>query len=1020
LPDNVTAGNVLNAAPDLTLQTVSGGSGASVLRDLVRGQIASGTADVNWYRLTLNSAATVKLTTFDPAGSSFAGVISLYNNDPDALVQNVGADGLTLYPNDPLDAVGHRLLAQAAGTASGGTSLTWNLAAGTYYVAVSGAGNQYFHPFIADSGLPGSTGAYGLTIEADGLNVGVPVVLESTPANGSILASSPLVLRVDLNQGIDPSSIVLNQPSGNTIQLLYSADGSFTTGVQSIFLQAHFSPPANDPASPGADELQLTPSAPLQDGFYRLFLQGIGTLASPNTDTTIQFRVASGMGLAGDDTAATSHNLGTLSSGNAVQVVGAIGTDPFYSFYDPNTPNPSYPGFAYPSNYAGADVNLYHFTISTSGNYIFLAEVFAGRIGSPLDPGLSLFQIQGNQFKLLAANDNTLNNLMASGDNGYTGLPLFNDSFLSIGLQAGDYYIAVSSGPNTPDRFQNHFAGVGDVFTPLVAHSGSSGDNNAHALTIGPYVLNLRLATNPGAPHVVSVGTEASLNASTPTPLNGTTPIASPQYLVVHFDQAMNVQQLAYTEFQVGSQYTLPAVYVQASNGYQYFPRLISYDPNTSVAVLQFLDALPNGLERLHLSGSGGLTNMGGTPLVGNDPSGDFVVSFTVQSSPAGAPGSTVTFKDQEPNDTLATAQNLGTLFPAMQQAGIAIVRDFSQVQGTPVADTADYYIFQVSQTRQYTFTLTGSGLPQGMVPQLVPLSPGDFINPPFVNSLNGAVVETTVLNANQWYAVSLGGWSATQAPHVAYRLFVTIGQVGDNPTPLTVGPAPALSIRLVNGGLSTTPPVVFPSGTTSVLPVGLTSGNTLPALVNSLPSSLLARGAIGGFAETGSATTAGGGLAQLSGSSTIEDLLELIVLTQVAGDVGNTELDTASLATWVESFTAPVQGGVSQALDWLFRLGEWVSLPTASPSGPASGADEESAEMEDADREARAIGDDPFAVPSEFDDQTWVGAVAALALYHGDTQRRRGSFIGFPPPAIGCRPKADGRQPKADGRCHE
>ena len=38
-------------------------------------------------------------------------------------------------------------------------------------------------------------------------------------------------------------------------------------------------------------------------------------------------------------------------------------------------------------------VDLYHFQISGPGQYAVLAEVFAGRIGSPLDPGISLFEL---------------------------------------------------------------------------------------------------------------------------------------------------------------------------------------------------------------------------------------------------------------------------------------------------------------------------------------------------------------------------------------------------------------------------------------------------------------------------------------------------------------------------------------------------------------------------------------------------------------------------------------------------
>ena len=47
-------------------------------------------------------------------------------------------------------------------------------------------------------------------------------------------------------------------------------------------------------------------------------------------------------------------------------------------------------------------------------------------------------------------------------------------------------------------------------------------------------------------------------------------------------------------------------------------------------------DALANGKYVLHFSGVGGLTDLAGNPLAGNDPSGDYVVPFTVA---AHAPG---------------------------------------------------------------------------------------------------------------------------------------------------------------------------------------------------------------------------------------------------------------------------------------------------------------------------------------------------------------------------------------------
>ena len=85
----------------------------------------------------------------DPS-SSFNGVLSLFNNDP-----------LSYDYGDLYDLDGHRLLDQVDGKADGGVaSFDQLLGQGTYYLAVSGDGNFDFHPLIAGSGLPGSTGDF--------------------------------------------------------------------------------------------------------------------------------------------------------------------------------------------------------------------------------------------------------------------------------------------------------------------------------------------------------------------------------------------------------------------------------------------------------------------------------------------------------------------------------------------------------------------------------------------------------------------------------------------------------------------------------------------------------------------------------------------------------------------------------------------------------------------------------------------------------------------------------------------
>ena len=123
--------------------------------------------------------------------------------------------------------------------------------------------------------------------------------------------------------------------------------------------------------------------------------------------------------------------MGDLSSLPLLQIDGAIGADSS----DPIAFDP-------------ADVNLYHFQISDAGQHEFIAEVFAGRIGSPLYAGLSLFQAGANgQLQLLASNSGTLNGTPAT--NGQ--VPLFNDPVLYAGLVQGDYYLAVSGLGNVPD-----------------------------------------------------------------------------------------------------------------------------------------------------------------------------------------------------------------------------------------------------------------------------------------------------------------------------------------------------------------------------------------------------------------------------------------------------------------------------------------------------------------------------------------------------------------------------------------
>ena len=148
----------------------------------------------------------------------------------------------------------------------------------------------------------------------------------------------------------------------------------------------------------------------------------------------------------------------------------------------------------------------------------------------------------------------------------------------------------------------------------------------------------------------------------------------------------MNIAELATQTFQVVTQGTISAIYIEADDGTVYdIPRLESYDAATDTATFVLLDALPDGDYQLHLSGADGLADLGGNPLVGNDPGGDYVVPFTVDAPPRGDGGNPLEWSDQASNDQTSDPQDLGILFPDELAAGVTISR-FSQ----DPQDTAD------------------------------------------------------------------------------------------------------------------------------------------------------------------------------------------------------------------------------------------------------------------------------------------------------------------------------------------
>ena len=673
-----------------------------------------------------------------------------------------------------------------------------DLAAGDYYVAVSGAGNHYFNPFVAGSGYGGATGAYRLLVSATALPTAPNgssevLAIDAAPdpvgaGDGTSFARSPLLIRVDMTGPVDPSSL-------NVQVLDASGINNYSAGVA---------------YSTVANEARVSLTQPLGPGTYQVLVSGTDLNGTPivTGDAPSTFQVTSIEGTpgaaAGDNTPATAHEL-NVAGGNFVQVAGAIGDDPT-------------DGVAFNPN----DVDVYHFQITGAGNYALTAEAFAGRIGSPLSPALSLFEVVGGNLHLVTLNAGTGNSQAASAGSPIAN-PLQNDPALYAGLQAGDYYLTVSANGNTPDPFG------GDVpFDPNAPLGPTFG---GFAFQGGNYVLNVQVQQDNTPPQVVAI-----------TGLGPKDLPAPPAQFVVQFSEPVNLLQQAFAT----QQNTLSSVFIVAADGTTYSPTLLAYDGTSNQATFQLQDRLNPGNYTLHLSGSDpatAITDVAGNPLVGNDATGattDYVVNFTVASAAHG------TNYQESDNDELHP-QDLGVLAPFDLADGVTITGQFS-------SEGADFYHFQVLQDRQFTVSLQatngGASLPNGSwlsientnTGQMVPLLPQGLIIDPVsqVNS-EGNIAALAFLQAGSDYVLRVDSWAAGSA----YQVQLANSFLNESPPPLTVGAGPAIRLRMLDNGGNGPPPLVRSPFTPPTEPStgGPGGGIGTPAhgpIGNSVPTSVL------------------------------------------------------------------------------------------------------------------------------------------------------------------------------------
>lgn len=689
----------------------------------VEGEIESNSSDVDWYTFTLDRSASVALQITGPTAT----VLSLYNFDPDNFF-------------DSANPLGRRLFAQSGpGTELAGLNL--DLGEGTYFLAISGEGNRHFHPFLENSGYPGATGPYQLHFSASEQPTALPEILSADIQPDSFpnapLDRSPRMIRLRLS-GPLPEEVCWN------LDLQVRAVGS----EENLVAGYQFSALPN--------ELQIDLLRPLEPGSYEVFL-GAMSLDSQvvlSEDYELVFEI-SGIegGSQADDTPGSARRI-ELAGGQLWQGSGAIGDDPAAGFFDAN------------------EVDVYSFQITEPGRYGFIAEVFSGRIGSPLNPGLSLFQRQGEELILVSFNDDTFNSSFASllSTNPF---PLATDSLVYAALAEGEYYLVVSEGGNLPDPFAGPL--------PFDAESSFRQFHGGFGFTTGGYLLNVCLTRDETPPVVESI-----------TPLQTGEMPATPPQLVVQFSEEVNLQVLAWAFCTT----ELNSVFIENHLGERILPLFVGFDSATNQASFLLPCALPPGTYSLHLSGTdpdSPITDLAGNPLAGNGTEEDFVALFVVTSEGRGTD-----WVEVEPNGA-GTTQDFGLLAPFELMEGITIT-------GLSELSEADCYQFQVLQDRPLMFSLQsdpeGTPLPLGTwltlfdmeTDQEVPLFPFGYF-PDMGSQVNsgGTILVQGFLEAGREYLLRVDGW----AEGAGYQLQIANANIGEPPPPLTLGAAPAIRLRL-------------------------------------------------------------------------------------------------------------------------------------------------------------------------------------------------------------------------------
>jgi hypothetical protein len=295
------------------------------------------------------------------------------------------------------------------------------------------------------------------------------------------------------------------------------------------------------------------------------------------------------------------------------------------------------------SGTATNDVDLYRIDLPTGDHYALALRTLAQRIGSPLDPAVSLFDSAG-QF--LASNDDAMHDGALS------------DSEVFAGVNGGTYYIAVSAGGNLP--------GEPGGFDPLVAGSGTG----SHGST-GQYLLQVTSVPDSTRPEVVRTSIEP-----------GTTLHSPLTQITVQFSESMNVLGL------------MQGAKLLGPDGVSIVLSATDYDPQAFEVTYALRDRPADGDYVFSLSAAD-VTDHADNPISGDALDGGYALHFALQAPDLNR-------QDTEPNGSADTAQDLGPLYPSELRPfpGVKIA---GSVEG---AGDQDFYRFQVTRMGLFTFRL--------------------------------------------------------------------------------------------------------------------------------------------------------------------------------------------------------------------------------------------------------------------------------------------------------------------------